>query len=267
MVRSSTVLILHLFFAVAVFSNGCASGPNHGPRAATILQEQYAKNLERLELTRLTNLLPKDNGRSERITIMVHPAYSVFYDSDAAKYCPGPKCSLIRKQLDNEARYIKEEAARGSVVVLVLPADPTIEAGLPARYAAYLNSLAGRGRRVFYVFSRTASNGALLAEDMLALYSLITALKTELVLIGGGYIGRCQKEFYSQIATYFDKSRIFLVPEISTVSPADISEKEARDILSGIRRHEYSIIEKMISKKTEGPANVLSISKGTSAGL
>ena len=218
-------------------------------------------------MTRLTIPAVTNNGGSEHITIIVHPAYFVFYDVDTVKYCPGPKCSLLRKQLDNEARYIKDEAARGNFVVLVLPADPVIENGAPARYAAYLNSLAGAGRSVFYVFSRTSSNGSLSAEDMLALYSLISGLKVERVLIGGGYIGRCQMEFYSQIATYFDKARIFFVPEISTASPADISAKEAADILSGLRRHEYSMIEKMISKRTGGPANVLSISKGHSVGL
>lgn len=218
-------------------------------------------------MTKLTIPPATNNGGAEHITIIVHPAYSVFYDVDTAKYCPGPKCSLVRKQLDNEARYIKDEAARGNFVVLVLPADPVIQNGAPARYAAYLNSLAGAGRSVFYVFSRTSNNGSLSAEDMLALYSLITGLKTKRVLIGGGYIGRCQNEFYSQIATYFDKTGIFFVPEISTVSPADISAKEAADILSGLRRHEYSIIEKMIYKKTSGPANVLSISKDHSVGL
>lgn len=81
--------------------------------------------------------------------------------------------------MDNEAKYLKDEAARGNFVVLVLPADPVIENGAPARYAAYLNSLAGAGRSVFYVFSRTSNNGSLSAEDMLALYSLITGLKTK----------------------------------------------------------------------------------------
>lgn len=260
-------MVLHLWLAAAVLSYGCASGPNHRPRAAGPLQEQYETRLEPLGLTRLTISTASNNNRSEHITIIVHPAYSVFYDMDIAKYCPGPKCSLLRKQLDNEARYIKDEAARGNFVVLVLPADPVIENRTPTRYAAYLNSLAGAGRSIFYVFSRTLSNGSLSAGDMLALYSLVTGLKAERVLIGGGYIGRCQMEFYSQIATYFDKARIFFVPEISTVSPADISAKEAADILSGLRRREYSMIEKMISQKTGGPANILSISKGHSVGL
>jgi hypothetical protein len=81
------------------------------------------------------------------------------------------------------------------------------------------------------------------------------------VLIGGGYIGRCQREFYTQLKSYLGQGSmpIFIVPEYSTISPDDISDSEARYIVTRVRQQDYSPVVDFINKKTKGQADLLSI--------
>jgi hypothetical protein len=195
--------------------------------------------------------------RGKAVIVIVHPAYSLFFREDRKSRFTEAKYDLLKFQLDREARFISEIAKTGNVVILILPGNYLQESIAPLSYTAYLNATAGGGRSVYYVDSDTASSGDLPTETMVTLYGFLRSIGTGQVLLGGGYIGRCQKEFYSQMVTYVDRVSVHIVPEISSLSPDDISDKESRRILDSLRAGDYSPVREFIRKKMKGTAATL----------
>jgi len=111
------------------------------------------------------------------------------------------------------------------------------------------------------VLSENTSSGTLNMSEMVHLYVFLQALKVNQsrVMIGGGYIGRCQREFYTQLTTYLDRSVTYIVPEMSTISPEDITDSEAMAILGSLMQQNFTPVKQFIDKKTHGSANVSSI--------
>ncbi|SPP99472.1 hypothetical protein NBG4_10006 [Candidatus Sulfobium mesophilum] len=91
----------------------------------------------------------------------------------------------------------------------------------------------------------------------MTLFSFLRNIKTNRILIGGGYIGRCQKEFFNHLTTYVEKVDIYIVPEISSTSPDGISSVKAGEMLEALRRGDYRQIAEFIVEKTDGRANIL----------
>ena len=57
--------------------------------------------------------------------------------------------------------------------------------------------------------------------------------------------------------TYIERKSSYIVPEISTISPDDVTDEEAAAILASIREKDYTPVKKFIEKKTKGAANIL----------
>lgn len=193
------------------------------------------------------------------ISIIVHPAYAVFIDRELDDQYPEVIWGLIKRQFENEAKFIREQALRGNIVVLVIPAGSVPESGAQSAYVAYLNKTTLGGKNIFYVFSETAEDGDLTANDVALLCGFFESNKAGKILLGGGYIGRCQGELYSQIVSYCSAKDLFIVPEISTISPEDITDEEASRIYSGMKQQDYAPVVEFIRKKTEGHIHLLSI--------
>jgi hypothetical protein len=230
-------------------------------RRFTDIIGSYPETQEPLRIRKLTgsslSSLP-DLQASSDIFIIVHPAYSLFFhDKNRSKYLEA-KFDLMSAQLHNEAQFIADAARAGKIVILIVPGNYNAESEAPGSYTSYLNKTAGTGQSVFYLFSESANSGSISTDDMVNLYRFLDGAKAGKVLIGGGYIGRCQKEFYGELTTFFTKAASFIVPEISTISPDDISETEAKAILDSIKQHDYRLVKKFIDKKLENP-NLLSI--------
>jgi len=226
------------------------------------LVSRYAQTSEPLHPQRLTATVKKpvstDEGPRE-VFIIVHPAYAVFFrDPGKDAYSPA-KYSLLMKQFENEAHLIETASAEGNVVVLVLPGDYPNNSSAPQSYVSYLNTVTAGGQSVYYVLSESSSSGVLPANDLVNLYLLIHGLDASKVMIGGGYIGRCQREFYNQLTGYLDNSLAFVVPEISTISPDDVSDEEALRIASSLDNQDYSPVKQFIDRKTGGRTNVQSM--------
>jgi hypothetical protein len=94
-------------------------------------------------------------------------------------------------------------------------------------------------------------------DSMVKLYAFLQQVRADKILIGGGFIGRCQREFYNQMAAYLEKVTAYIVPEISSISPDDISTPEASEILESLQRRDYSPIRRFIEKKSQGAAGIL----------
>jgi hypothetical protein len=127
----------------------------------------------------------------------------------------------------------------------------------PETYTAYLNAVTAGGSSVFYIYSESLSNGTIPTAEMVDLYRFLQSVKVGRVLIGGGYIGRCQREFYNELTAYYETTGSYIVPEISTISPEDISDEEAAAILRGIEGGDYGPVRKFIEKKLDRTPDVL----------
>lgn len=106
-------------------------------------------------------------------------------------------------------------------------------------------------------FSKTSLSGVLPLDTTLTLFSFLRDIKTDRILIGGGFIGRFQKEFFDHLTAYVDKRGIYIVPEISSLSPDNITSRKAAEILNDLRRKDYRQIAEFIVEKANGRADVL----------
>jgi hypothetical protein len=61
------------------------------------------------------------------------------------------------------------------------------------------------------------------------------------------------------VSAYVDRTTAYIVPEISSISPDDISDQESAEILASLRRRDYTPVKLFIEKKSQGAANVLQL--------
>lgn len=242
---------------------GCtpAQGPRDAAQQFAGILRQYPRTTEPLRVQKLSGASASPELRKagvSEVTIIVHPAYSVFLRDLATEAYPDVKYRLLKKQFYNEAAFMAERAGAGGILVLIIPGNYSTESFSPLSYTAYLNAVASRGPSVFYLFSKTSSTGVITADDMISLYRFLQDVNADTVMIGGGYIGRCQREFYDQLTNFIDRTRMYIAPEISTLSPDDVSEREASRILAGLRLRDYTSLKQFIDRQTEGNVNILS---------
>lgn len=249
--------------AISLFLSGCASlEPPDGSRERYAeIMGRYPQSDGQLRLQRLTAGAARFLARpaAPDVFIIVHPGYAFFFNGEKRERYRGEKFRLLELQFGNEARFIAEQAGRKSVVILIVPGNYRTDSVAPLAYTSYLNGAASAGQTVFYIPSETSSNGTIAPDDMVTLYRFIQDAKADKVLVGGGYIGRCQREFYNQLTTYYERAQTYLVREISTISPDDVSEKEASFIVSGILQQDYTPVGRFLARKLGEEANVLSI--------
>lgn len=245
-------------------SAGCSAVADApGARAGLFFDRlnRYPQTREALRIPKLTATAFKDTSQlpvSPDVFIMVHPGYSLFFrDVNKARYSD-EKYALLIRQFENEARFISRATRSGKIVVLIVPGKYQSESAAPLSYTSYLNRTAA-GRSVFYLYSTSASSGSISMNDMIDLYRFLQHVKVGKVMVGGGYIGRCQREFFNAVTAYFDQASSFIVPEISTISPDDISDFEAVSILESMQRQDYTPVRKFIDGKLDKPVNILSL--------
>jgi len=250
-----------LTIPILLVAAGCAASATPEKRFTEILY-RYTGSPEPLGIARLSvsaaEAVPL-SLRGKAVTIMVHPAYSLFFRDERRSTYSAAKYDLLKFQLDSEARFIAEIAKSDNLLILVLPGDYEKDSVAPSSYTFYLNSSTRSSPRVFYLSSESSRSGSLSMDAMVTLYGFLQKVKAEKVIIGGGYIGRCQQEFYSQITTYVHNIPVFIVPEISSISPDDINNDDAQEIMNNLRQRDYSPVRKFIEKRGQGNANVLHV--------
>lgn len=192
--------------------------------------------------------------RGKAVTVIVHPGYALFFREEHKNRFTQATYDLLKFQLDNEAQFMTRTAANGNLMILVLPGNYDQESIAPRSYTNFLNTTVGNSPTVFQVFSEDANSGTLSTETLIVLYSFLRVAGIREIYVGGGFIGRCQREFYSQLVTYLDKESAYVVPEISSISPDDITEREASAILAGMRQRDYGPVVRFIDKRTKASA-------------
>lgn len=253
---SRTLRFAVLLLLPAVFSASCASAGLE--RRFTELLQRYPATDKPLGIRKLSGAaIVPHAAPGKPVTIIVHPGYSLFFREERKSTYTEAKYGLLEHQLSTEARFISDMAGRGELMILVLPGDYEKFSIAPRSYIAYLNTLTAGSRTVLYVFSETWHEGSLPVETTVELHTFLRNLRAEKVLVGGGYIGRCQKEFHSQLTNYVGTISTFIVPEISSISPDDVSSREAANILANLRRNDYALVEDFIDRKNHGMVEIL----------
>jgi hypothetical protein len=253
--------------AIVLAVSGCATAaddPLSPLRQFTGIISRFPAAQEELAFPDITRIppplasTPLPDPVSE-VYVIVHPAYAVFFENFGKDNFPEVKYRLLMKQFETEKEFIEKKAASGATLILVLPGktdDDVFSDSYPA-YRTYLNNTAGAGRSVFFLYSATSISGAIPQDEMISLYYFIRGLRPARILVAGGYIGRCQWEFYNELTTYIDKSQVFIIPQVSTIAPDDVTKKEAERILNGLERQDYTLVKGFINKKAGTSASVL----------
>lgn len=86
------------------------------------------------------------------VTIIVHPAYSLFFREERSSTYSEAKYELLEYQLSREARFINDISKTDNILILVLPANYEKGSVAPRSYTAYLNTITGGRPNVYYIF-------------------------------------------------------------------------------------------------------------------
>ena len=132
---------------------GCTASDTQAKRFTEIL-DRYPQSPEPLRIARLSafsaDAVPS-SLRGKAVTIMVHPAYSLFFREEHRSTYSEAKYDLLKFQLDNEARFIGDIAKSDNLLILVLPGNYQKESLAPLSYTFYLNSSTKASPLVTYI--------------------------------------------------------------------------------------------------------------------
>ena len=183
----------------------------------------------RLEAPFLGEMTPDAASRALRsagngdLFIIVHPGYYFFVQQKTARRQREKEpviYDFMLRQMANERHFVHRAAGEKLAVVLVLPGGR-----YPAEYVRYVNELTDGAETVVLLRSRNRNVGELPREENARLKATIAELGVRRVILGGGYIGRCQEHVYSAVSLFSDSLTVAIAPEISGFSPKDISEE------------------------------------------
>lgn len=192
--------------------------------------EQYAKFLDK-----------------DSVYIIVHPAYYPLFQykkipsNDATvklnavdKFLSITPPDIRFTALQAQERYLRDfleyKSTEGKLIILVMPKNYgrykgyTYKEG-PDEFMRYLNEVTNYSKSVVYIESRSAVTGFMTEEDSLRLREFLLSIGAKTILLGGGYVGRCLEDFYVDLSEDQGSDNIFIVPELSSVSPRELSAK------------------------------------------
>lgn len=258
--KSAKAFLIGLATSLLFVSCTTAHPPDGSAQRYAAVMSRYPQGENTLRVPRLSSgsfhALPAGSRRGE-VIIMVHPGYSFFFTLGKKVRYRGAKYRLMEHQFEAEARFLAAQAAEGRVVILIVPGKYETDSTNPLAYTSYLNSAAGPA--VFHLPSETSSNGTISTSDVVTLFHFLQAIRARRVLIGGGYIGRCQREFYKQLTSYFDTEQTFLLREASSISPQDVTPDEAELILNRLQQRDFNPVVRFMTKKLGRNVNFMTI--------
>jgi hypothetical protein len=195
-----------------------------------------------------------DNGAAY---IIVHPAFFPFFhfpgklplvegDTFVPKHNvverllnlppPDEKFALLQAQERRMRDFLEFMSERKKLVIVVVPRHYDRYKGYKYRkdndeYTRYLNEVTNFSESVIFAESRSPNRGYLTDEDGIRLMEFLLSVDAKTIYLGGGYIGRCLEDFYKLLTDEFGPEDIYVVPELSDVSPREINSKMAKYLL------------------------------------
>lgn len=190
------------------------------------------------------------------VYVVVHPAYYAFFHNRAAGNWQeeaglsrknaldtfldtsafSSRTRLVKAQEKNLRDFLEYMSTEKKLVLLVLPRGYSTYPAYQYRtgndeYMRYLNEVTNESESVVYLYSNKPNRGHLTERDRKRLIKFLYSIRANAIFIGGGYVGRCVEDFYKDMEQYYGEDKLYIVPELVTVSPSDISADLASDLL------------------------------------
>jgi len=193
-----------------------------------------------------------DNGA---VYIVVHPAYYTFFQDPDVRYDNDPgknpmhamdrflsepayssKSRLIKVQEKMLRDFLEYKSTEKKLVILILPRGYRNYQAYRYKdrkdeFMRFLNSVTNGSESVLYVYSKKPNRGSLTEKEKKRLSRFLYSARTTNIILGGGYAGRCVEDFYKDIDHYFAEEKIAIHPEITAMSPSDITDSFASEVL------------------------------------
>ncbi|MBI5635042.1 MAG: hypothetical protein HZA15_16355 [Nitrospirae bacterium] len=212
------------------------------------------------------------------VYIIVHPAYYAFFhergrsDKALSKSAPplrnaldsflneaeySDKVRLVKAQEKYLRDFLEYASTEKRLIILVLPGKYSSYEGYQFKggndeYLRYLNEVTNESDSVIYMYSKKPNRGTLAEKDRKRLISFLYRIKAASVLVGGGYVGRCVEDFLKDMEQYYSEEKLYLVPELISISPSDISSSLASDMLLSDGEVDISLLSRSLEMNALG---------------
>ena len=202
--------------------------------------------------------------------IIVHPAYSVFFsgaESPLTSQLPidaflnetsfTERHRFVQEQERSMRDFLEITSTRKRLIILVIPADYRDFIGYVYKdsadeYARYINSVTNNSESVIYLYSKKPNNGHLSEDTKKRLLKFIEAVNPSSIVIGGGYLGRCVADFYSDLAPLVGREKLSVAAEITAISSEDLRNFSVSDFLKDGKLNITALREVINSKDMKG---------------
>ncbi len=149
-----------------------------------------------------------------------------------------PKIINVMREFERiERNFIEFKSTEQKLVILVLPGNYKKYSNYRYKnnhdeYLRYLNDISNNSESVLYLESKKPNNGRLTDQDIITFLEFLHKIGAKSIMLGGEYVGRCQEDFYKQLADMAGALiTVEIVPELSPPSPDDINSG-AKDLLT-----------------------------------
>ncbi len=210
------------------------------------------------------------------VYIIVHPAYYTFFGDEIGQYKVADAVGssnvmerflrdttssaserLVKAQEKMLRDFIEYMSTERKLLILLLPYSYRTYKAYKYRdgkdeYMRYINEVTNESPSVLYFYSRYPNRGVISGDDRKKIIKFLYAIRANSVMLGGGFIGRCLDEFYKDLQRNYGESKLFMVPELSSISPADISDSSAADIMKPDGTINISKLTRMIEENRIG---------------
>lgn len=210
-----------------------------------------------------------------RVYVIVHPSYYPFFEnnvtlSSASDRKAYPSKNIVERYMDSYTAFdynlkiVKEQerimrsfiefmSAEKKLIILVIPGNylENLNYGYISgldEYARYINEISNKSDSVIYIESEAFNYGNLSLKDFGKLFDFFEEIGVDDILIGGGYVGRCLDGFYEKIAESARfGSNIYYMPELSAVSPQDLSSIWSSNLMTDTGRLNFKLAGKNLT--------------------
>jgi hypothetical protein len=237
-------------------------------------QEWIKASYENLMVRRLINVSSSEYPNYRKYLddgaayIVVHPAFFTFFHYTKKKKRRNdtedmyklnivefllrinpstPQFAVLQAQERRMRDFLEFKSTQKKLVIIVIPKNYNSYSGYTYRnmqdeYRRFLNEASNFSSSVLFVESRSPNRGYLTDDDAVKLMEFLLSIKADKVFVGGGYVGRCLEDFYGLITQEYGTKGIFVVPELSDISPRELNSSMASSLLQsdGLIDHEYA---------------------------
>ncbi|KKM26329.1 hypothetical protein LCGC14_1585860 [marine sediment metagenome] len=220
------------------------------------------KSYEGLMVRRLNNVSEREYARFEKyldngsVYILVHPGFFSFFhyprrlrssvDEAVSEYNivelllkRRPKTAefaLLQAQERRTRDFFEFKTAQKKLIIFIIPQNYQEYSGYTYRksrdeYMRYLNEITNFSESVLFIDSRSPNRGSISEADAMRLVEFLLSVNAKNVYVGGSYVGRCLEDFYALLTREYGSEGIYVVPELSDISPREINGAIATELL------------------------------------